>query len=424
MYASLPDVDIRAFSFDRHRGVDEDMVQQINTFADELVSKEPNHWKSVIVYAAGSGSGLLVESVVSAIQSKLPNVVIVGGICDQGYITRETTQSSRTELQSLTVRQLRRKIQKIGGDPNAFFVEKSELVDLALQLQSANRLTALDHVEDAVFGVVLGGDVPVRSVVSRGVMSVTHNIPQPSSPYVVKNVRLIRPDDNDFMFRGSDLQPIHMIHDLIHMETGATITAMDLLSRAMDKAEFIGVKRPQEDGFALHMLSPYCQSVNALMIMTDGSEQQLTPLTGAEVDFFYLNGEACCSDMDNTVNMLREQTRGEEILGALMYSCDGRGPRPGPLIPETMADATRFGKVFPYVPCLGFYASGEIGPIALAGNQNVFRKGKAAVQGFTAVFCLFIVPVVEERNYVLVDDSPDSVQDFVKKLLSNGCEKS
>ena len=100
-----------------------------------------------------------------------------------------------------------------------------------------------------------------------------------------------------------------------------------------------------------------------------------------------------------------------------MFSCNGRGPESGGLIQETMADATRFAKIFPDVPCLGFYAGGEIGPLALAGKQNVFQKGKAAVQGFTAVFCLFIVPVVERRNYNL-DDSPEAVRQFVVTRLT------
>jgi hypothetical protein len=419
MYASFPDADIRAFSFDRERGFDVDLnvKEQFSSFANELALKNhPDHWKAIIVYAVGTCSGM-AESFVLAIQSKLPNVAIVGGICNDGYITTESPQSSRSELETLTVRQLRLRIRMLGGDPDFRFVEKSELVDLAFRLHGSKSRVTLDHVEDGLFGVVLGGDVPVRSMVSRGVKSATHKTPQSSSKYVVNSVSMMRPDDEHFIFRGSDMQAVHMIHTILDKETGATIPAMDLLSRDMNQADFVGMKRPQEDGFELYLLSPYSQAVNALMIMTDGSERQQETLEGAELDFFLLDGEACCQDMDHTVNMLRDQTRDEEILGALMYSCAGRGPHPGALIRESMADATRFARVYPEVPCLGFYAGGEIGPIALVGNQNVFRKGKAAVQGFTAVFCLFIVPVVGRRNYLL-DDSPDSVQVFVKELLS------
>jgi len=41
-------------------------------------------------------------------------------------------------------------------------------------------------------------------------------------------------------------------------------------------------------------------------------------------------------------------------------------------------------------------AGGEIGPKALAGNETcVFQKGNAAIQGFTTVFVLFIVPKID-----------------------------
>ena len=62
----------------------------------------------------------------------------------------------------------------------------------------------------------------------------------------------------------------------------------------------------------------------------------------------------------------------------------------GALLPETLTTYrddpllplwTRFAKAFPDVPCLGFYANGEFGPLALAGNENVFQTGRAMHQG-------------------------------------------
>jgi hypothetical protein len=55
-------------------------------------------------------------------------------------------------------------------------------------------------------------------------------------------------------------------------------------------------------------------------------------------------------------------------------------------------DATRFNRAFPHAPLLGFMAGGEIGPRAysIAINNQV---GSVAVQGFTACFGLFSVPV-------------------------------
>jgi hypothetical protein len=54
--------------------------------------------------------------------------------------------------------------------------------------------------------------------------------------------------------------------------------------------------------------------------------------------------------------------------------------------------------------------------LALAGHENVFQTGKAAVQGFTAVFAVFIVPVFEPRSYDL-DDSNENVVAFVNARL-------
>merc|ERR1711935_622950 len=99
-----------------------------------------------------------------------------------------------------------------------------------------------------------------------------------------------------------------------------------------------------------------------------------------------------------------------------MYTCSGRGPTPYGLIPERMSDATRFARVFPDVPCLGLYANGEFGPVALAGNKNVFQIGRAMHQGFTAVFALFIVPVNKGISYNL-DDSSNNVREFVREQL-------
>lgn len=390
--------------------------------------KEVSHyWKAVIVYACGHGAAF-VESFVSTIQQTLPHAAIVGGICSQGYVSDR--QRSMEELQAMSVRQLRDLLnQRYGGSNGLSFVEKSELVHHIYQLQqchlqdtkqhnnnSNSRYIPLHPAEDCVFGVVLGGDAPVRSVVSRGVRSIIQGTPQPSSPYVVRGVTLARPEDPDFIFQGNEMQPIHMIHTVYNKATGITITASELMARIMTASEFIGIKRANEDGFELHMLSPYGQAVQSLLILTDGSDAQMQSLEGAEIDFFCLNGDACCEDMEETMNKLKEQTQGEEILGAVMYSCSGRGPGKGNLIREDMADATRFCGVFPKVPCLGFYAGGEVGPLALAGNEKVFQTGKATVQGFTAVFCLFIVPVPEKLNYNL-DDCRANVVQFIKDQL-------
>ena len=87
------------------------------------------------------------------------------------------------------------------------------------------------------------------------------------------------------------------------------------------------------------------------------------------------------------------------------------------MLQEQMADAQRFNKHFPDTPCLGFYAGGEIGPMALVGNRDIFQKGKAAVQGFTAVFLLFIVPEAIPGAFQF-DDSNENVVKYLEDQLS------
>jgi small ligand-binding sensory domain FIST len=421
MFASFPDADIRPFTFERSDFLDYngeiEMRRAFEEFAHNLLldNEDPLHWKSIIVYSTGQNARpILIYDFVEIMQSKLPNISIVGGICGGGYVSHRSRKiSSRVDLETKSIKQLRALIRDLHGSESQMnsAVEKSELVDLAFQLHLQS--SPFDNVCDGVYGVVLGGSVPVRSVVSRGLKSI------PTSPYVVSNSELIDWQQLGYLPTQHNSGGIHMIDNFTHRETGSTIHVMDLLTREdYTKAKFIGVRRPHEDGFELlEMDWGSYLAQQALMIPSDGSSSQANSLVGAEVDFFYLDGEACCQDVDRTLSLLRDQTQGEEILGAIMFSCSGRGPRQGHLIREDMMDATRFARAFPDVPCLGFYAGGEIGPMALVGNQNVFRKGRSAVQGFTAVFCLFIVPVVKQRDYEL-DDSLDAVHAFIKERLT------
>lgn len=223
------------------------------------------------------------------------------------------------------------------------------------------------------------------------------------------------------------MQPIHAISQMRNPETGAIVSVSDLMlihaTSDDGSPDFLGLKRsPDHDGYELYIIDPYSQIANCFCIPTDGSPAQIQSLDGAEIGFYKLDGRACMDDMDAKVAKLKEHTAGETILGAVMFTCNGRGPqncRDG-LIPERMSDATRFANGFPTVPCLGFYAGGEIGPLAKAGQmEEIFQTGSAALQGFTAVFALFVVPKVEEgRLRHCLDDSVESVLEFVDGRLS------
>eukprot|EP00536_Pseudo-nitzschia_multiseries_P017813 jgi/Psemu1/328654/estExt_fgenesh1_pg.C_18320002 len=268
-----------------------------------------------------------------------------------------------------------------------------------------------------VFGVCLGGNVPIKSAVSLGVHSVLNNNgpPRSFSNLVVHEVSIDYPvgeDDQGIDFYGSPTHEIRVLRDKL---TGELYSPIDVLTK-YHPFHFVGIKRPGGDGFQLLILDRLVRTLEDFSIATDGSDSELKSLEGAEVDFFSFSGEACVEDMNRTMLQLRQQTQGEEILGALIYTCQARGPDAINL-PQPMSDATQFSRAFPSVPCTGFYAAGELGPVAMAGSQNVFQTRRAVPQGFTAVFALFIVPIRSTSASCDFEDSIDNVRNFVRNRL-------
>lgn len=219
------------------------------------------------------------------------------------------------------------------------------------------------------------------------------------------------------MFRGEDPPPYHLIRQIRDTDTDKLYSSTEFVT-AFGEASFIGLRRPGEDGFELHQPHPVSMNLNSFLILGNDTEATAATYLNANIDLLELDGQACMQDLDHAVHKLREQTAGQQILGAVMVSCSGRGPTADGLIPEEMSDATRFAKVFPEVPCLGFYAGGEIGPKALAGRESAFFNGSVSVQGFTAVFALFIVPIVDLSGMDL-DDCQENVDLFVASRFGN-----
>lgn len=107
----------------------------------------------------------------------------------------------------------------------------------------------------------------------------------------------------------------------------------------------------------------------------------------------------------------------QEVLGSLLFSCNGRGPARFLDLQGAAAgiDARAFTAAFPNTCCTGFYAMGEIGPQSIWTEQAVqahhqhqpqqlqqqgqvspslalSQTGSSALQGFTAVFAVLCVP--------------------------------
>ena len=372
-------------------------------------NSEPFFWKAMILYVVGDS----VESsdMITKRMQKIigPNAVIVGGVCKEGYVSNSIY--TKNELNNMTISNLRYILKNtcaIPGSTTEFaytrqFPGKSDLVEYVfnalkkIKEDDNNDSTMVQINRSGAFGVFLGGNVPVKSVVSRGVHSVLNNNAN-STNLIVTDVSLLKPGDDDFVFGSHEQPPIHFIRKIKDIQTNKIYTPIELLSSGLFESsssssddtdllnfEFIGLKRNNGmDGFELSNAIDVSTSlfIDAFIVPTDGSDYESESLLGAEIDFFTLNGKSCMEDMDRTMSKLKDQTKNEQILGALMYTCCGRGPDNNPdFISEEMSDAKRFASKFPNVPCLGFYANGEFGPIALAGNNNVFQTGRALHQG-------------------------------------------
>ena len=82
------------------------------------------------------------------------------------------------------------------------------------------------------------------------------------------------------------------------------------------------------------------------------------------------------ADTDLTQRLSRNKAAGGDILAALMFTCNGRGTR---MFSIANHDANAVHHGFGPIPMAGFFAQGEIGPVA---DENF-------VHGFTASIALF-----------------------------------
>ena len=80
-------------------------------------------------------------------------------------------------------------------------------------------------------------------------------------------------------------------------------------------------------------------------------------------------------NLDITLARLHRQLDGEQLLGALMFSCGGRGPSRSSMMGESVRYHT-FQQRVPGLPCLGFYAGGRLDPWRSTAMSMFFRAAK------------------------------------------------
>jgi small ligand-binding sensory domain FIST len=104
---------------------------------------------------------------------------------------------------------------------------------------------------------------------------------------------------------------------------------------------------------------------------------------GRTVQFHVRDARTADEDL-NTLLAAVKQDSSTDCLGALVFTCNGRGTR---LFDEPHHDAQALDRCWPKLPVAGFFAQGEIGPVG----------GKNFLHGFTASIALFESPQVPAR---------------------------
>ena len=96
--------------------------------------------------------------------------------------------------------------------------------------------------------------------------------------------------------------------------------------------------------------------------------------TGQTVQFHVRDAQT--ADEDLSLMLEGQQKAAAPAAGGLLFSCNGRGLR---MFDQPCHDISGARKNMPTTPVAGFFAAGELGPVA----------GKNFVHGHTASFALF-----------------------------------
>ena len=99
------------------------------------------------------------------------------------------------------------------------------------------------------------------------------------------------------------------------------------------------------------------------------------PRAGQTIQFHLRDPASASQEMEALLQGRKDQLA-HPVAGALLFTCNGRGPR---MFDKPHHDASVVSKVFDGPPLAGFFAAGEVGPV---GDESFLH-------GFTAVTVLF-----------------------------------
>src|SRR5438034_1491256 len=211
-------------------------------------------------------------------------------------------------------------------------------------------------VEEGTVGVAVTGAVCIRTVVSQG----------------------CRPIGDRFMITQADQNVIHELSGKPALECLREV--FSLLSpaeqRQAERALHLGVVIDEHKGqfergdFLIRNLIGVDQKTGSLAVAD-------YVRVGQTVQFQIRDGASASEDLRALLTGEREDTHAGDPIGALLFSCNGRGQR---FFRTPHHDVTAVREKMGGIPVGGFFAMGEIGPV---GGNNFLHGYTASV----ALFC-------------------------------------
>ncbi|HVQ98827.1 MAG TPA: FIST N-terminal domain-containing protein [Mycobacterium sp.] len=217
------------------------------------------------------------------------------------------------------------------------------------------RLFCDDDVYTAgLVGVRLPG-VHVVPIVSQGCRPIGH-------PYIVTGA------DGAVISELGGRPPLHRLREIV---VGLPPDEQELVSNGLQIGIVVDehLAAPSQGDFLIRGLLGADPSTGAIEI---GEAVQV----GATVQFQVRDAVSADKDLRLTVERALAELPGRPV-GALLFTCNGRGRR---MFGFADHDASTIEEILGGIPLAGFFAAGEIGPIA----------GRNAMHGFTASMALFI----------------------------------
>jgi small ligand-binding sensory domain FIST len=218
---------------------------------------------------------------------------------------------------------------------------------------------------EGTIGVALSGNIKFKTIVAQGCRPI-------GEPYqVTQQERNIIIELGEITSAGTEIKhrpPLEVLREVVQgLNESDRLLAQNSL--------FIGIVRNE---FKLKLKAGDFVVRNVLGVDPRSGAiaigDRIRP--GQRIQFHLRDAQTSAEDLEQLLkDYTRQDDQKHEPIGALIFSCLGRGYN---LYKQPNFDSHLFGRYLPHLSLSGFFCNGEIGPIS----------GQTFLHGYTSVFCI------------------------------------